>query len=128
MKVPSEYLEQWLEAPTSGPGFCLRCGFTGPAVTRCRGSTRLESGLWSLLVVVSFGYAAAAVIDHFLPVFPGVIVRLLSLLAKLVLGLVVVYTVYRLNSRAPCCPNCGRSALIPPESPRARQRQRDAAQ
>jgi hypothetical protein len=80
----------------AAPLYCQNCGETGLPVTRVKGSFLTESLIWigGLLF--------------------GLIVSWWLLLAA------VVYSVWRLSTKAQVCPRCGALNMIPVDSPKAR--------
>lgn len=118
--APSTWIDQFLSRPELPSQLCTSCGFEGVPVRRKKGHDQVELLLWALFAACALLYVitlSAHHASHFR--FPGLIVRMFSLLTKLFLASGVIYTTWQLSTESPVCSKCSRETLIPSDSPKA---------
>jgi hypothetical protein len=111
-----------LPAPALVENICTDCAHVGVPVRRKKGKDLVEVMLWVVFVVFAGLYVVTRGTQHVLHEhFPGEIVRLCSLFAKLFLAFSVVYTLWQASTEYNACPKCGNASMIPMDSPRGQR-------
>lgn len=121
-RAPSDFVISLLPATPLAEHICTDCSYVGVPERRKKGKDLVEVMLWVVFAICAALYVVTRglhVITHYH--FPGEIVRLCSLFAKLFLAFSVVYTLWQSSTEYKACPKCGNTAVIPLDSPRGQK-------
>lgn len=118
-RAPSDWLIGLLPAMLLAENICTNCAHVGVPERRKMGKDLVEVMLWVVFLIFAGLYAVTLGLHHVTHYhFPGMIVRLCSLFAKLFLAFSVVYTLWQASTEYKACPKCGNASMIPLDSPR----------
>ena len=121
-RAPSDWVVSLLPATALTENICTACAHVGIPERRKKGKDLVEVILWIVFVVFAGLYVVTLGLHHITHyLFPGVIVRLCSLFAKLFLAFSVVYTLWQASTEYDACPKCGNPSMIPLDSPRGQR-------
>lgn len=128
LKAPSEIIRANFhksEAPTEK--FCVTCGQIGAPNEVLSGRREIELVLWSIFAAFVAVYLVNLIIGeifanflHFMRLV-NFVHRVLKRGGELFALLSVAYSVYRISSQHQICTKCNSAAVIPVDSPRAKE-------
>ena len=121
IRLPSDWLISMFQESRPMDQICTACGHVGVPERKVKGADEIERAIWIAAIVMTILYVPWGIYLQANRIHIPMIPKAMSLLTKVLLASGVIYTVVRWLSAYTACPKCSHPAMIPLDSPRARE-------